>query len=82
MTETIITYGQLETALLSLGFTKHSVDGGVLYLERTNDAHLLIPALAADVTVRPYHLAAARMTVTERGVAEADEFERALEKAA
>lgn len=82
MTETTVTYGRLESALLSLGFTRHLVEGGVLYLEPSNDAHLMMPLLAADVAVRPHHLAAARLTVVGRGVAAADEFERALEKAA
>ena len=82
MTETVITYERLDAALQSLGFTKHQVDGGILYWERANDAHLLIPDLAPESPVRAYHLAAARLTVTERGIAEAEEFEKALERAA
>lgn len=77
-----VTYARLRYALTSLGFVEHPVAGGIVFWEEKSATRLTLPDMPQDAPVLARHLGTARLTVTERGIAEAEEFEKALERAA
>jgi hypothetical protein len=78
----VVTYEDLENALISLGFSKKRSEKEVIYLFQDSDAIIILPNKQKEEQVLPWHLAVARHTVTEFGVAELADFQAALEKVA
>jgi hypothetical protein len=83
---TDVTYGQLDKALLSLGFRCRIVDmdgkARVYEHEARLEATIILPAFAGTDRVLDYHLAAARTTLDLNGIAVLSEFAARLQKAA
>jgi hypothetical protein len=78
----VFTYGNLEDALITLGFDKKTREDRIIYAFEDSDAIIVLPIKKKEEQVLPWHLAVARHTVTEFGVAELADFEAALEKVA
>jgi hypothetical protein len=77
-----ITYGLLDKALRGLGLIRHLKDEKVIYSSEENIPLIAYPQRPDSETVSPWHLSMARHSVVEMGLAEAPDFERALEQAA
>jgi hypothetical protein len=78
-----VTYGDLEEALVALGFTISTGVGEygahyVRYDNRPYGAWIMIPDTPRDEHVRPFHLKSAESTVVGRGVAEIETFRKLL----
>lgn len=86
MTRTDVTYGQLDKALLSLGFRCRTVDvdgqARVYEHEARPEATIILPAFAGADRVLDYHLVAVRTTLDLNGIADPSEFAARLKKAA
>jgi hypothetical protein len=77
-----LTYTKLRKALAHLGFVEHAVPGGILFWEEQTRTRLTLPEMPTDALVLPRHLSVTRGMVIRSGIAEATDFERALEQAA
>jgi hypothetical protein len=84
MRRTEVTYGQLDRALRSLGFSRKVFerDGtGVRYEHKETGALILLPLFPNDDHVLDYHLVAVRVTLDNFGVADPSVFDAKLQKA-
>ncbi len=75
-----MTYGNLESVLLSLGFDKRPIEpNGVLYFV-PNDKNIWIPmpVRSSNDPIRPHHYVAARLTIDGLGPVDAAVFEREM----
>jgi hypothetical protein len=84
MTRTDVTYGQLDRALRSLGFTCSTVmkEPPVrVYEHKPSGAEILLPPFPEEDLVLDYHLTAARTTLDLFGIADPMAFAAKLQKA-
>lgn len=84
MTHTAITYGQLDRALRSLGFTRRLVakdPPAVRYEHSASGALISVPPFADDETAMEHHLVAARTALDLFGIADPFAFATELQKA-
>jgi len=84
MRRTNITYGQLDKALRSLGFSRTVLnkDGNaVRYDHKQTGALIVLPLLPAEDRVYDYHLVGVRGTLDNFGVADPTVFDAKLQKA-
>jgi hypothetical protein len=83
--KTAVTYGQLEKALLSLGFTRSEVESNgasvVNYDHKKTGACIRLPSFPESDFVLDYHLAAVHSTLSDFGVADPSAFDAKLQKA-
>ena len=77
----LITYSQLGKALIKLGFTKIEQEGLTAFENRQYEALIVLPKGTDTSHVSPAHLLTAERTVTENGIASADEYAEVLAKA-
>lgn len=77
-----ITYGLLDSVLKGLGLTRRQQEGNIIYSSQENTPLIAYPLRPDTDAVHPWHLSMARHSVVELGLVRADEFERALERAA
>jgi len=66
MTHTAVTYGQLDRALRSLGFTRRTVakdPPAIRYEHAASGALISVPPFADDDAAMEHHLVAARTTL-------------------
>lgn len=77
-----VTYGLLDKALQGLGLVRHQKEEKVIYSSTENVPLIAYPQRPDTETVSAWHLSMARHSVVEMGLAEAADFERALEQAA
>jgi hypothetical protein len=86
VTRTDVTYGQLDKALVSLGFRRRTVDldGSAHVYEHPGrpEATIILPAFDGGDRVLDYHLSAVQTTVDLNGIAGPREFAARLRKAA
>lgn len=85
MNRTEFTYGQLDRALRSLGFSCRlltSEPPARLYEYPNSDAIVVFPPLPENEKVYDYHLVAARHILDQFGIAEPNVFATELRKAA
>jgi hypothetical protein len=85
MSRTEFTYGQLDRALKSLGFSCRISSTGQhsrLYEHKASGAWAVIPPFPESDHVLDYHLIGVRKTLDEFGIAEPKIFDRELQKAA
>ena len=78
------TYGQLDGALRSLGFScrlDNASPPANVYEHPTSGAVILLPAFPADDCVLDHHLAEVRIMLDGFGVVDAAVFEMKLQKA-
>jgi len=73
-----ITCGDFDKALRVMGFERRAENGHVLYQEVVHEALIALPNLPEGDRVLPQHYVTARVTVDGRGVADENEFERAM----
>jgi hypothetical protein len=70
------TYGQIEDALLALGFQKHEVPGSHSYFTHpTSDIVLIYPPYTRSTPARERHVVATRHFLHEYGYLDRDEFD-------
>jgi hypothetical protein len=85
MTRTNITYGQLDSALRSLGFScrLYTADPPAtrVYEHNETGAKLMLPPFADDEKVLEYHLVTVRVTLDDFGIADPTAFAARLQKA-
>ncbi len=84
MKRTDVTYGQLDQALCSLGFSCHLLKKeppARAYDHKESGALILIPPFPESDFVLDYHLLAARTTVDLFGIADAKVFDAKFQKA-
>ena len=84
MTRTDVTYGQLDKALRSLGFSSRVLEGSPpsrVYDHKATGASFMIPPFPETDFVLDYHLAGARTTLTLFGIADPKVFDAKLRKA-
>jgi len=77
-----ITFQQLGEALSHLGFKKHDTPEFTMFRNVERDAVIILPIEQPSSALRSMHLAAARATVTGKGVASPAEFDLLLSQAA
>jgi hypothetical protein len=76
-----ITFAELRHFLLGLGFVEDTVRGGFLRFQHDpSDTRFIFRAYKATDRVNPGDLVAVRRFLDERGLMEADEFDRFLGK--
>jgi hypothetical protein len=84
MKRTEVTYGQLDKALRSLGFSwrpaKHEPPGRI-YEHKETGAMIMLPASADSEKVFEHHLAAVRLELDNFGIADPTVFAAKLQKA-
>jgi hypothetical protein len=81
---TEITYGQLDQALRSLGFSCRLVPGDPparVYEHHETGASFMLPAFPDSDRVLDYHLVGARTTLDDFGIADPKLFDARLQKA-
>jgi hypothetical protein len=81
---TEVTYGQLDRVLKSLGFSCRLLADdppAKLYEHKASGAYLTVPPFPDGDNVLDYHLAAARITLDNFGIADAGIFAKELLKA-
>ena len=84
MTRTEVTYGQLDRVLKSLGFTCRMLTDDPparLYEHKASGAYLTIPPFPDSDNALDYHLALAKLTLDNFGIADAWVFDNELQKA-
>lgn len=84
MKRTDITYGQLEKVLRALGFTCRPGTNnppGRIYEHPQTGAMVMLPAFPPSDKVYEHHLVAARMEVSDFGIADTATFDAKLRKA-
>lgn len=84
MKRTEITYGQLERVLKALGFSCRLLTDdppAKLYEHKGSGAYLTLPPFPESDYVLDHHLAAAKITLDNFGIADARIFETELQKA-
>ena len=84
MNRTNVTYGQLDKALRSLGFTCRQLDGeppARLYEHAASGASVMVPTFPASDRVLEYHLVTARTMLDACGIADPTAFDARLRKA-
>lgn len=84
MRQTDITYGQLDRVLKSLGFSCRLLTDdppAKLYEHKASGAYLTVPPFPDSDKVLDYHLAAAKLTVDNFGIANKQIFDAELQKA-
>jgi hypothetical protein len=85
MSRTEFTYGQLDRALKSLGFTcriSSAEQHSRVYEHKTSGAWAIIPPFPESDKVLDYHLIGVRHTLDQFGIAEPKTFESMLQNAA
>ena len=83
MVRTDVTYGQLDKALRSLGFTCRLVTRRVesrVYEHKLTDAMFILPAFPETDHVLDYHLLGVRTSLDLYGIADPTEFAAKLTK--
>ena len=74
-----VAYRDLEQALVRMGFVPQPTTGTQkLFAHQSSDALVMLPPYSAQDSVSPAHVIAIRRVVTEKGVIEADAFDRLL----
>lgn len=75
MNKTGITYGQIEDALLALGYNRDEIPGSHK-LFTTNDpvATIMLQPMPSDRTAHPVHVAIVRGILDDAGILSRDEF--------
>ena len=84
MKRTLVTYGQLDKVLRSLGFTCRLVDGhppARVYDHKETGASIMLPPFPGEDRVLEYHLVTARVMLDEFGIADPTTFAAKLQKA-
>lgn len=84
MKRTDVTYGQLDRALRSLGFSRRLVEKdppALRYEHKESGALVSLPPFPETDKVLDYHLAAARATLDNYGIADPTAFAAELQKA-
>jgi hypothetical protein len=84
MTRTEVTYGQLDKALRSFGFTCRNVDmdgPARVYEHNHTTAMFIFPAFPESDSVLDYHLLGVRTSLDLYGIADPTEFAAKLKKA-
>jgi hypothetical protein len=84
MRRTAVTYGQLDKALRSLGFTCRPGNNdppGRIYEHKKAGAIIMLPALPETDKVFEHHLVAARLELDNFGIADPTTFDAKLQKA-
>ena len=82
--KTDVTYGQLDKALRSFGFTRREFERhgeGVRYEHKETGAAITLPRFPKEDYVLDYHLIMVRGTLDDFGVAAPSVFEAKLRKA-
>ena len=86
MTRSGVTYGELDKALRSMGFSCRivNIDGDARVYEhkRLPEAPIVLPAFPLNDGVLDYHLAAVRTLLDLNGIADPDQFAAKLHIAA
>jgi hypothetical protein len=83
MKRTNVTYGQLDRALRSLGFTcriKTEPPPTRIYEHRESGSSFMLPRFPERDRVLDYHLVAVRTILDQNGVADPSAFEADLQK--
>lgn len=70
----ILTYGQLNSVLVSLGFERRETSDFTAYREANHDAMILLPVMEPNATVIDPHLVAVSNTITGKGIAKTEEL--------
>jgi hypothetical protein len=81
---TEVTYGQLDRALRSLGFTCRLIEGEPpvrLYEHAASGAEVNLPPFPEEERVLEYHLVTARVMLDEHRIADPTTFAARLQKA-
>lgn len=73
-----LTYKQLDEILTSFGFQKSERETFLAFENPEYDAFVVLPVGTASTSVSPAHFLGVRRTVTEKGAATLDEWERAV----
>jgi hypothetical protein len=84
MRPTDVTYGQLDRALRSLGFTRRLLKGdppAFRYEHKGAGTWITLPPFPESDKVLDYHPAAARVTLNNYGIADPTAFAAELQKA-
>ena len=84
MRPTEVTYGQLDRALRSLGFTCREVEGeppALRYEHKESGALISLPPFPKTNPVLDHHLVGARTTLDLFGIADPTVFDAKLQKA-
>ncbi len=84
MRRTEVTYGQLDRALRSLGFSCRVLKGeppARVYEHKETGASFMVPPFPETDFVLDYHLVGARTTLANFGIAEPKAFDAQLQKA-
>jgi hypothetical protein len=84
MTRTAVTYGQLDRALRSLGFSCRLANGeppARVYDHKDSGASFFMPTFPETDFVLDYHLIGARTTLALFGIADPKSFDAQLQKA-
>jgi hypothetical protein len=84
MTQTDVTYGQLDKVLRSLGFSCREVKGkppARRYEHKETGAFLSVPPFPESERVLEHHLVAARVMLDQFGIADPNVFAAKLQKA-
>ena len=83
MNRTDVTYGQLDKALRSLGFTRRTTeaDPPAHVYDHETGASIMVPPFPEDDHVLEWHLVTARVMLDEYGIADPTAFDARLKKA-
>jgi hypothetical protein len=84
MTRTDVSYGQLDRALQSLGFTYRLAKGeppARVYDHKESGASFMMPCFPETDFVLDYHFVGARTTLAFFGIADPKSFDAQLQKA-
>ena len=84
MTKTEVTYGQLDRALRSLGFSSRLTQGkppARRYEHKETGAFITIPPLPESDAVLEHHLVTVRVTLDGFGIADPTAFDAQVQKA-
>lgn len=80
MTSKTLTYGDLDRLLLRMGFVHgHTTGNHKVYEHKLSDTIILLPPTQPNEIVDAMHLAGVRATIINRGVADEDVYDEALE---
>jgi len=75
-----ITYGEFDRLLVGLGFVRgHTTGSHKVYEHKPSDTLILLPPTQPDEIVDALHRATVRRSIVERGAAEEDVYDKALE---
>jgi hypothetical protein len=82
MPEVPVTYGRLDEALRSLGFTVRGLEARArIYKHEATGATVILPDTPLEEAVLPYHLVVVRTVLKEYDIVDPTDFTSALQKA-